>query len=142
MIGVETLSFFNLSPPHFPPHTSNFSNDLLHFDSFLNLPLQTERLPIDAALSNFLLEAIPPFIDVDIRDFKDIRFSSGNASTKFFAEEDNVTCGADKDVRRLDVILFETPELDTFLDNAYFSEKEIETFSGISEIVNSKNNRY
>ncbi|KAK8267156.1 hypothetical protein V6Z12_D12G293500 [Gossypium hirsutum] len=135
---AETLSFLNLPPPHFPPHTSNFIDDLLHFDSFLNLPLQTERLPIDAALSNFLSEAIPPFIDVDIRDFEDTRFPSGNASAKFSAEEDNVTCGADKDVRRLDVILFETHELDTFLDNAHFSEKEIETFSGISEIDNNK----
>ncbi|KAG4172213.1 hypothetical protein ERO13_A12G257850v2 [Gossypium hirsutum] len=158
---AETLSFLNLPPPHFPPHTSNFTDDLLHFDSFLNLPLQTERLPIDAALSNFLSEAIPPFIDVDIRDFEDTRFPSGNASAKFsteeettvcnekeagsqrtfgseIQEEDNVTCGADKDVRRLDVILFETPELDTFLDNAHFSKKEIETFSGISEIDNNK----
>ncbi|TYI53067.1 hypothetical protein E1A91_D12G292600v1, partial [Gossypium mustelinum] len=158
---AETLSFLNLPPPHFPPHTSNFIDDLLHFDSFLNLPLQTERLPIDAALSNFLSEAIPLFIDVDIRDFEDTRFPSGNASAKFSAEEeamvcnekeagsqrtfgseiqeeDNVTCGADKDVRRLDVILFETHELDTFLDNAHFSEKEIETFSGISEIDNNK----
>ncbi|KAK8324379.1 hypothetical protein V6Z12_A12G294000 [Gossypium hirsutum] len=135
---AETLSFLNLPPPHFPPHTSNFTDDLLHFDSFLNLPLQTERLPIDAALSNFLSEAIPPFIDVDIRDFEDTRFPSGNASAKFSTEEDNVTCGADKDVRRLDVILFETPELDTFLDNAHFSKKEIETFSGISEIDNNK----
>ncbi|PPR94414.1 hypothetical protein GOBAR_AA26258 [Gossypium barbadense] len=145
---AETLSFLNLPPLHFPPHASNFSDNLLHFDSFLNLPLQTERLPIDAALSNFLSKAIPPFIDVDIRDFKDTRFPSGNASAKFSAEEeatvctekeeDNVTCGADKDVRRLDVILFETPEMDTFLDNAHFSEKEIETFYGISEIVNSK----
>ncbi|KAH1075445.1 hypothetical protein J1N35_027773 [Gossypium stocksii] len=158
---AETLSFLNLPPPHFPPHTSNSSDDLLHFDSFLNLPLQTERLPIEAALSNFLSEAIPPFIDVDIRDFEDTRCPSGNASAKFSAEEeavvcnekeagnqrtfgseiqeeDNVTCGADKDVWRLDVILFETPELDTFLDNAHFSEKEIETFSGISEIDNNK----
>lgn len=85
-------------------------------------------------------------------------------------QEDNVTSAADKDVRRLDVILFETPELDTFLvlsivryisekfiqyhsrylkiynlyislqDNAHFSEKEIETFSGISEIDNNKVN--
>ncbi|TYJ07106.1 hypothetical protein E1A91_A12G280900v1, partial [Gossypium mustelinum] len=161
---AETLSFLNLPPPHFPPHTSNFTDDLLHFDSFLNLPLQTERLPIDAALSNFLSEAIPPFIDVDIRDFEDTRFPSGNASAKFsteeetmvcnekeagsqrtfgseIQEEDNVTCGADKDVRRLDVILFETPELDTFLDNAHFSKKEIETFSGISEIDNNKDER-
>ncbi|KAE8664022.1 hypothetical protein F3Y22_tig00112857pilonHSYRG00152 [Hibiscus syriacus] len=52
-----TLSFPNLPPPHLPPHVSNFNvDDLLHFDPFLNvnLPLQTENLPINAALSNCL----------------------------------------------------------------------------------------
>ncbi|GMI99614.1 SHORTAGE IN CHIASMATA 1 [Hibiscus trionum] len=162
---TETLSFLNLPPPHLPPLISNFNaDDLLRFDPFLNvnLPLQTEKLPIDAALSKFLSEAIPQFIDVDIRDFEDTRFPSGNAGARFSEEEamvcneekeagsqrtfgseilekDNVTCAADKDVRRFDVILFETPELDTFLDNAHFSEKEIETFPGIQEINNDNN---
>ncbi|KAK8657201.1 hypothetical protein V6N13_035453 [Hibiscus sabdariffa] len=159
-----TLSFLNLPPPRLPPHISNFNvDDLLRFDPLpnVNLPLETEKLPIEAALSKFLSEAIPQFIDVDIRDFEDTRFPSGNAGARFSEEEamvcneekeagsrrtfgyeilekDNVTCAADKDVRRFDMILFETPELDTFLDNAHFSEKEIETFPEMPEINNNK----
>ncbi|TYI53070.1 hypothetical protein E1A91_D12G292800v1, partial [Gossypium mustelinum] len=132
---AETLSFLNLPPPHFPPHTSNFIDDLLHFDSFLNLPLQTERLPIDAALSNFLSEAIPLFIDVDIRDFEDTRFPSGNASAKFSAEEEAMVCN-EKEAGSQRTFGSEIQEEDN--DNAHFSEKEIETFSGISEIDNNK----
>ncbi|XWS61157.1 hypothetical protein CRYUN_Cryun07bG0101500 [Craigia yunnanensis] len=53
-------------------------------------------------------------------------------------EKDNVPSADDKDVQRFEVILFEAPELDTFLDNAHFSEKEIETFSAIPEIDNNQ----
>ncbi|KAK6250582.1 hypothetical protein SCA6_004587 [Theobroma cacao] len=159
---TETLSFLNLPLPQLPPwHLSTFKDELLRFDSFLNAPLETDRLPIDAALSKFLSDTIPQFIDVDFRDLEDTRSPIGNVEARFsekeamvcnerneaqrqttfgseIVEKDNVTSADDKDVQRFDVILFETPELDTFLDNARFSEKEIETFSGIPEIDNNQ----
>lgn len=79
-----TLNFLNLPPPHLPPsHLPIFNDDLLHFDPLLNVPLQTERLPIDAALSKFLSEAIPQFIDVDFRDFEDTWSPTGNVGARF-----------------------------------------------------------
>ncbi|XVE58546.1 hypothetical protein DITRI_Ditri04bG0177900 [Diplodiscus trichospermus] len=156
-----TLNFLNLPPPHLPPsHFSIFNDDFLHFDAFLSVPLLAERLPIDAALSKFLSEAIPQFIDVDFKDFEDTRSSTGNVDAGFsekeamvcnekeagsqitsraeILEKDNVTSADGKDMQRFEVILFETPELDTFLDNVHFSEKEIETFSAIPEIDNNQ----
>ncbi|XP_022724596.1 LOW QUALITY PROTEIN: protein SHORTAGE IN CHIASMATA 1-like [Durio zibethinus] len=158
---TETINFLHLPPPRLPPwHLSIFNDVLLHFDPFLNVPLQTERLPIDAALSKFLSEAIPQFIDVDFRDFEDTRSSRGNVGAMFsekeamvcnekeagsqitfgseVLEKDNATRADDKDVQRFEVILFETPALDTFLDNTYFSEKEIETFCTIPEVDNNQ----
>ncbi|OMO65036.1 hypothetical protein COLO4_31594 [Corchorus olitorius] len=77
---LETLSFLNLQPPRLPPsNPSSFNDDLLHFDPLLyDVPLQVERLPIDAALSKFLSEATPQFIDVDFGFFKDTQPPSGN----------------------------------------------------------------
>ncbi|XVF09866.1 hypothetical protein REPUB_Repub07fG0134000 [Reevesia pubescens] len=157
---TEIVSFLNLPPPHLPPsHLSISNDDLLHFDPLINVPLETEKLPIDTALSKFLSEAIPQFIDVDFREFEDILSPSGNVGASFsqkeavvcdeekevqsqrafgseILEKDNVNSADDKDVQWFDVLLFETPELDTFLDNVHFSEKEVETFSGIPEIDN------
>ncbi|XVF12490.1 hypothetical protein REPUB_Repub08aG0123300 [Reevesia pubescens] len=82
---IETLSFLNLLPPHLPSsHLSISNHDLLHFDPFLNVPLQAGRLPIDAGLSKFYSEAIPQFIDVDFTDFEDTDwFPSVNVGARF-----------------------------------------------------------
>ncbi|XVF50815.1 hypothetical protein PTKIN_Ptkin04bG0133800 [Pterospermum kingtungense] len=155
-------NFLNLPPPDLPhSHISIFNDgNLLHFDPLLNACLQPERLPIDAALSKFLSEAIPQFIDVDFRDFEDTLSPNRNVGAKFsekeavlcndeseagsqitigseILERDNVTSSDDKE-QLFEVILFETPELDTFLQNPYVSKKEIETFSGIPEIDNNQ----
>lgn len=81
---TETLSFLNLPLPQLPPwHLSTFKDELLRFDSFLNVPLETDRLPIDAALSKFLSDTIPQFIDVDFRDLEDTRSPIGNVEARF-----------------------------------------------------------
>ncbi|OMO97873.1 hypothetical protein COLO4_14309 [Corchorus olitorius] len=155
----ETLSFLNLQPPHLPPsNLPSFNDDLLHFDPLLyDVPLQAEKLPIDAALSKFLSDAIPQFIDVDFRYFEDTQPPSGNVGARLSEEEamvcneekevesqnivgsenlekDNVTSFNDRNEERFDVILFETPELYSFWDNAHFNEEELATFSAIPEI--------
>ncbi|OMO95942.1 hypothetical protein CCACVL1_05153 [Corchorus capsularis] len=155
----ETLSFLNLQPPRLPPsNLPSFSGDLLHFDPLLyDVPLQAEKLPIDAALSKFLSDSIPQFIDVDFRYFEDTQPPSGNFGAKLSEEEamvcneekevesqnivgsenlekDNVTSFNDKNQERFDVILFETPELYAFLDNAHFNEEELAPFSAVREI--------
>ncbi|GLU24245.1 hypothetical protein SLE2022_401950 [Rubroshorea leprosula] len=76
---VETSSFLNLPVPHLLPHRVYDLNEaFLRFDSLLDVSLEIEPLPINSALSKFISEVIPHFIDVDFSEFEVSRSPSGN----------------------------------------------------------------
>lgn len=76
---VETLDFVRLPPPHLTPLSSSFSANFLQ--SFHEIPLfaisrEIDKLPIDDALSIFLSDVLPHF--VDNASFEEIRIDGDN----------------------------------------------------------------
>ncbi|CAK7337282.1 unnamed protein product [Dovyalis caffra] len=147
---IETLSFLNLPVPHLPPPppSSQQEQHLLRFHPLETISLPIERPPIDSALSKFIADAIPEFIDFDLRDFepnrahqkeaeKDLYKQKKEESERGFTTEAQQTdSGNDKHSERLEAIQFEEPELDTFLENVCFSEEGMQILSEIPEIEN------
>ncbi|KAF5731154.1 hypothetical protein HS088_TW19G00759 [Tripterygium wilfordii] len=92
---IETVRFFNLPVPHLP-HLRLFNNyeDILLFDSPLDVSLVIERLPIDLVLFKFLAEVIPQPVDVGYGDFEADRFreiegsadNEGRVESPFYKE--------------------------------------------------------
>lgn len=66
---IQAADFLRLPLPHLPLSSSEFE-DLPRFDqlSIFGIDLGIKQLPIDKALSKFLSESFPNFIDVEIRD--------------------------------------------------------------------------
>lgn len=64
---VETLDFVRLPLPHLPPPTfPSFSANLLEaFNEIpvFDVPCETDKLPIDDALSIFFPDVLPHFVD-------------------------------------------------------------------------------
>ncbi|XP_059667076.1 protein SHORTAGE IN CHIASMATA 1 isoform X2 [Cornus florida] len=131
----ETLEFLRLPLPELPP--SNFQDFHCFNEVYvLSLSLEIERSPIGDALSKFFSDVLPHTINVDVGDFANEHcsrkacfdeprlFSSQNSTEIRTSEKENEITFDARDENRFEVVQFETPELDVFVENACFSEKE------------------
>ncbi|XP_030533484.1 protein SHORTAGE IN CHIASMATA 1 [Rhodamnia argentea] len=159
---TQTLTFLNLPVPLLPSTLPLASErDLPGFDSLsaIDVSLQLDRLDIESALSKFLSDVIPQFIDVGGGEGcgngsveKEGELSPGVkesldccSTLKTAATEDqlpkinreNFING--KGTQGIAVFQLETPELVNCLENSYLLEEEaVGIFSEVLEIENSE----
>ncbi|KAL1198340.1 Protein SHORTAGE IN CHIASMATA 1 [Cardamine amara subsp. amara] len=131
----ETLGFLNLPPPdNFPePLVCDDEDDRLRFGSIENVCLPIGNLPIEAALSKFLSDVVPDRVSVDYGAFE-IHDSSSRRGD--FSNEKNEG-DTIEDKATLNIIHFETPELDFEMEEMLSSKREdLHCFSEVLEIEN------
>ncbi|CAL5364370.1 unnamed protein product [Camellia sinensis] len=159
--ALQTLEFLRLPPPHLPPPFQTFEEEEEHhhhhllrcFDDVpaLSLSLHTDTLPIDNALSKFFSDVVPSFIHLQTGDFSNTHSSSGDA--RFYKrrnfsprsnaeakppEEKNESIFYGKEENGFEVVEFELPELDLFLENAcFFEEEKVQLFDAVGEADNN-----
>ncbi|KAL7107131.1 hypothetical protein ACP275_06G034600 [Erythranthe tilingii] len=109
---VETLGFVRLPLPRLPPDLPPFSANFL--ESFNETPIfgnscETEKLPIDDALSIFFSDVLPHF--VGCASFEEPKIGLSDEKT----EEKYGTTSNKKNGNGLRFVQFETPEMDTSL---------------------------
>ncbi|KAJ8752872.1 hypothetical protein K2173_008607 [Erythroxylum novogranatense] len=135
--SIKTLSFLNLPLVNLhTPGLFNFEEHLSNFGPVVDaLPREIDEFPIDAALSKFVNEVVPQLLDVDFGDLDRFCLLNDNLGA---IEKENITVD-DKHGRRLEIIQFEQPEVDMFLEKPCFSEEAsgTEIFSKVQEIENS-----
>ncbi|KAI8030017.1 Protein SHORTAGE IN CHIASMATA 1 [Camellia lanceoleosa] len=161
--ALQTLEFLRLPPPHLPPPFQTFEEEeeeeqhhhhlLRCFDDVpaLSLSLHTDTLPIDNALSKFFSDVVPSFIHLQTGDFSNTHSSSGDArfdKRRNFSprsnaeakppEEKNESIFYGKEENGFEVVEFELPELDLFLENAcFFEEEKVRLFDAVGEADNN-----
>eukprot|EP00257_Ricinus_communis_P000901 XP_002510793.2 protein SHORTAGE IN CHIASMATA 1 [Ricinus communis] len=114
----ETLEFLNLPIPNLPPwRLHNLEQHLFSFAPYQNISLNIDRLPIDTALSKFILQATPQKLDVVYR----------------FSEKDAQATVDNKHTHEFEVLQFEEPELDAFLENVLLPEEHMQFLSQAPE---------
>ncbi|XP_019192546.1 PREDICTED: uncharacterized protein LOC109186838 isoform X1 [Ipomoea nil] len=121
---IQATDFLRLPLPHLPLSSSSEFEDLHRFDqlSIFSIDLGIKQLPIEKALSKFLSESFPNFIDVEICDFdKAPSHSEKAASSKLTssisnqnAEEGSILIDGKQDTI-FDSLQYEIPELHSIL---------------------------
>ncbi|XP_030933849.1 protein SHORTAGE IN CHIASMATA 1 [Quercus lobata] len=162
--ALEPQAFLHLPVPHLPPppSLSSFNDLFTSFASPLHVSSALHDLPLDSALSDFLSAVLPHRIDhADIEHsdaaaptprFRETRLSQQEAEVLYEEKEveSQGTCGTEtleiglpnkdnRDASRYEVIQFETPEPNVFLEDACSFEKyEIQN---LSEVPDNENNQ-
>ncbi|KAK9994480.1 hypothetical protein SO802_024183 [Lithocarpus litseifolius] len=166
--ALEPQTFLHLPVPHLPPpplpppSLSSFNDLFTSFASPLHVSSALHDLPLDSALSDFLSAVLPHRIDhADIEHsdaaaptpcFRETRLSQQEAEVLYEEKEveSQGNCGTETpeiglpnkdngDASRYEVIQFETPEPNVFLEDACSFEKyEIQNLSEVPDNENDQ----
>ncbi|KAL3653507.1 hypothetical protein CASFOL_003188 [Castilleja foliolosa] len=144
-VSAEILDFEPLPLPHFSPSidiqiSANFSQSLDEIPVF-DVSSEIEKLPIDDALSIFMCDVLPHFIDS--ADFEEPRIESRKEISDVLPtakEEKDGTTFNNKGEDRLKFVQFEIPEMDVTLlpSKSSTDHSHIECFLIFPEIADAE----
>ncbi|CAN1180650.1 Protein SHORTAGE IN CHIASMATA 1 [Linum perenne] len=143
--AVETLDIVELPVPTFAPSRLFTVEEYFHGledAAAAAVSLEVGKLPIESALSRFIDAVLPQVIDFEVPELEDGERGCGVEYETFVLgsgqiEKDDGSIVADKSIEGCEVIVFEAPELDTFVGDKYSSMEGLQRLSEVSYLENT-----
>ncbi|CAL1404984.1 unnamed protein product [Linum trigynum] len=143
--SVETLTIVELPVPDLAtPRLFNVEEDFDGCEDVAPFSLEIGKLPIEAALSRFIAEVVPQFVDTadfgDVWCGEDKQGSIGELRSFVFVSDRNTLLEkeedgsfvADESIEAHEVIMFEAPEVDAFLGERHSFVEGLQSLSEVS----------